>query len=374
VPYDPISAAKGNYRHFMLKEIMEQPSAVLDTIRGRTQFEPPAVILDDFALPSERLRAIRRVVLLGMGTSLRAAMIGRGFIEQIAGVPAEFDNASEFRYREPLVGPDTLVIAVAQSGETVDTLAAMGEAKRRGSALVAVCNVVGSQATRVADAVVYTRCGPEIGVASTKTLLGAITALYQLACYLGQERGTLTGSALAARLDDLARMPQLVGEALSVGEQCERIARSYHAANDFLFLGRGVSYPVALEGALKLKEISYVHAEGYPAGEMKHGPIALIDRELPVVIIAPRDGVYEKTLSNIEEVRARDGQVIAIGTEGDGLIAGRADHAIFVPAAPEALTPMVTLVPLQFLAYHIALRRGCDVDQPRNLAKTVTVE
>ncbi len=374
VPYDPIAAAKSNYRHFMLKEIIEQPEAVLDTIRGRTQFEPPAVILEDIGLTRERIQRLRRVVLVGMGTSLHAAMVGRLYMERIAGIPAEFDNASEFRYREPLVDADTLVVAVAQSGETVDTLAAMGEARRRGSPLIAVCNVVGSQATRIADGVVYTRCGLEIGVASTKTLLGAITALYEIACYLGQERGTLGAEALRARLDDLARMPKLIGETIAVGEQCERLAQLFHTSSDFLFLGRGLNYPTALEGALKLKEISYIHAEGYPAGEMKHGPIALIDRSMPVVVIAPQDGVYEKTLANVEEVRARDGRVIAIASHDDQRIARLTDHVVYVPAAPDLLSPMVTTVPLQLLAYHIAVRRGCDVDQPRNLAKTVTVE
>ena len=374
VAYDPIAAAKGNYRHFMLKEIMEQPESVLDTIRGRTRFEPPAVVLDDIGITPAQIRALRRVVLIGMGTSLHAAMIGRLYMERIAGIPAEFDNASEFRYRAPLVDGETLVVAVAQSGETVDTLAAMEEAKRRGSPLITICNVVGSQATRVADGVVYTRCGLEIGVASTKTLLGAITALYLLACYLGQERGTIDAAAMSERLNDLARMPQLVGEALKVDEKCEQLAHEFATSRDFLFLGRSGNYPVALEGSLKLKEISYIHAEGYPAGEMKHGPIALIDQEMPVVVIAPRDAVYEKTLANIEEVRARDGRVIAIGTQGDTALADRADHAILVPAAPELLQPLVTLIPLQFLAYHIAVRRGCDVDQPRNLAKTVTVE
>ena len=374
VPYDLIAATKGNYRHFMLKEIMEQPESVLDTIRGRTWFEPPAVVLDDIGITREQIRALRRVVLIGMGTSLHAAMIGRLYMERIAGIPSEFDNASEFRYRAPLVDSETLIVAVAQSGETVDTLAGMEEAKRRGSPLIAICNMVGSQATRVADGVVYTRCGLEIGVASTKTLLGAITALYLLACYLGQERGAIDAAAMSERLNDLARMPQLVGEALKLDEQCEQLAHEFATSRDFLFLGRGGNYPVALEGALKLKEISYIHAEGYPAGEMKHGPIALIDQEMPVVVIAPRDAVYEKTLANIEEVRARDGRVIAIGTQGDTTLTARADHVILVPAAPELLQPLVTLIPLQFLAYHIAVRRGCDVDQPRNLAKTVTVE
>ncbi len=374
VPYDPIAAAKGNYRHFMLKEIMEQPESVLDTIRGRTQFDPPAVMLDDIGLSPERIRSLKRVVLVGMGTSLHACMVGRSFMERLAGLPAQFDNASEFRYREPILDEGTLVVAVAQSGETVDTLAAMDEAKRRGAALLAVCNAVGSQATRMADGVIYMRCGIEVGVASTKTLLGSFTALYLLACYLGRERGTLDDAALQQRLADLALMPNLVGETLAVEEACERIAHEFAAARDFLFLGRGVNYPVALEGALKLKEISYVHAEGYPAGEMKHGPIALIDGDMPVVVLATQDAVYEKTLANIAEVRARDGRVIAIATKGDTLVPSMADFTIEVPATPELLAPLVTCVPMQLLAYHIALRRGCDVDQPRNLAKTVTVE
>jgi len=374
VSYDPLSAARGNYKHFMLKEIVEQPQAVLDTIRGRVQFDPPAVILEDVAIPKRRLRQIRRVVLVGMGTSLHAAMVGRHYIEQIAGIPAEVDNASEFRYRGPLVGPGTLVISVGQSGETVDTLAAMDEARRQGALQITVCNVVGSQATRIADGVVYTRCGLEIGVASTKTFTAAICALYLLACYLAQERGVVGQEEMGRLIDSLARMPSLLGKVTQRDEEYGRLALDFFRYDNFLYLGRGIQFPIAMEGALKLKEVSYIHAEGYPAGEMKHGPIALIDREMPVVAIAVRGSLYDKMMSNIEQVKAREGTVIAIGSEGDAELARKVDHIIYLPQASPLLMPILTAVPLQFFAYHIAVRRGCDVDQPRNLAKTVTVE
>jgi glucosamine--fructose-6-phosphate aminotransferase (isomerizing) len=373
VPFDPMAAAKGGYKHFMLKEIMEQPEAVLDTIRGRARFEPLGLDLEDMP-PAGALRSIQRVVLIAMGTSLHAAMVGKHYIEQIAGLAAEVDNASEFRYRNPIIGPETLVISVAQSGETVDTLEAMAEAKRRGALQITVCNTPGSQATRIADGVVYTRCGLEIGVASTKTLLGSITALYLLACYLGQQRGHLDEERLGELLHPLTRMPQLVGSVVGRAPQCEELAHIFFRHQNFLYLARGIEYPIAMEGALKLKEVSYIHAEGYPAGEMKHGPIALIDQEMPVILIAVRDGLRDKMISNIEQVRARDGVVIALASEGDEEVAALADHVIFLPEASPLLTPLLTVIPLQLLAYHIAVRRGCDVDQPRNLAKTVTVE
>jgi glucosamine--fructose-6-phosphate aminotransferase (isomerizing) len=374
VPYDPVSAAKGIYKHFMLKEIMEQPEAILDTIRGRALFEPPAVELEDVPFSDQEIRSLKRVVLVGMGTSLHAAMIGRHYFEHIAGLPTEVDNSSEFRYRDPLVGPDTLVISVGQSGETVDTLAAMTEAGSKGARQVTICNVVGSQAARVADGVVYTRCGLEIAVASTKTFTAAISALYLLACYLGHRRGNLDELQLAGLLDPLAKIPHLVGEVLKQDPEIERLAHLFFRHQNFLFLGRGLQHPIAMEGALKLKEVSYIHAEGYPAGEMKHGPIALIDQSMPVVAIAVRDGLYEKMLSNIEQVKARDGVIIALATEGDTEMAAKADHVIYLPQTSPLLMPILAAVPLQLLAYHIALRRGCDVDQPRNLAKTVTVE
>jgi glucosamine--fructose-6-phosphate aminotransferase (isomerizing) len=375
VSYDPLSAARGNYKHFMLKEIAEQPEAILDTIRGRSQFEPAAVALEDAAIPGRRLSQIRRVVLVGMGTSLHAAMVGRHYIEQIARIPAEVDNASEFRYRKPLLGPDTLVVSVGQSGETVDTLAAMDEARRQGALQITICNVVGSQATRIADAVVYTRCGPEVAVASTKTFTAAIAALYLLACYLAQERGVVDDQAhLCSLITPLAHMPSLVGQVTQRYEEYERLAHSFSRYNNFLFLARGLQFPIAMEGALKLKEVSYIHAEGYPAGEMKHGPIALIDGEMPVVVIALRDELYDKIVSNIEQVKAREGTVIAIASDGDEELAKKVDHIIYLPQASPFLMPILAAIPLQFFAYHIAVRRGCDVDQPRNLAKTVTVE
>jgi glucosamine--fructose-6-phosphate aminotransferase (isomerizing) len=375
VSYDPLSAARGNYKHFMLKEIAEQPEAILDSIRGRARFEPPAVVLEDVAIPKRRLGQIRRVVLVGMGTSLHAAMVGRHYIEQIARMPAEVDNASEFRYRKPLLGPDTLVISVGQSGETVDSLAAMDEARRQGALQITICNVVGSQATRIADGVVYTRCGLEVGVASTKTFTAAIVALYLLACYLAQERGVVEDQEhLRSLIDPLARMPSLVGQVTQRDEEYEQLAHRFFRYNNFLYLARGVQFPIAMEGALKLKEVSYIHAEGYPAGEMKHGPIALIDEEMPVVAIALRDELYDKMTSNIEQVKAREGTVIAIASEGDRQLAKKVDHVIHLPQASPLLMPILAAIPLQFFAYHIAVRRGCDVDQPRNLAKTVTVE
>ncbi len=374
IPYDPVSAAKGSYKHFMLKEIMDQPESILDTIRGRAQFDTPAVELEDMPLGSRQLSKIRRVVLVGMGTSLHAAMIGRHYIERIAGIPADVDNASEYRYRGAIIGRDTLVVTVGQSGETVDTLAAMEEARRRGAPQITICNVVGSQATRVADAVVYTRCGLEIGVCSTKTFTAAVTALYLLACYLGQARGLIDRERMGGLLEPLARVPYLAGEITKREAEFERLAHQFFRYNNFLYLGRGIQFPVAMEGALKLKEVSYIHAEGYPAGEMKHGPIALIDAEMPVIAIALKDELYDKMISNIEQVKAREGTVIALGTEGDDELAAKADHVIYVPETSALLSPIFTTIPLQFFAYHIALRRGCDVDQPRNLAKTVTVE
>jgi glutamine---fructose-6-phosphate transaminase (isomerizing) len=309
-----------------------------------------------------------------MGTSFHSAAIGRTYIEQLAGLPAEADNASEYRYRQPVLNDSTLVIALTQSGETVDALAAMHEAKRHGTKVVAVCNTPGSQATRIADGTVFMRCGPEISVASTKTFLGSLTALYLLACHIGHVRGHLDDERLDAALQDLARMPQLVGEAVKSDAAAARIAARHCDREHFLFLGRGLEYIVAMEGALKLKEVSYIHAEGYAAGEMKHGPIALIDDRMPVVAIATHDQHYAKMLNNIEEVQAREGMVIAIATDGDTALADMADDALFVPAAPPLLQPLVTAVPLQLIAYHIALLRGCNVDQPRNLAKVVTVE
>ena len=374
ISYGDVAVAKGGYKHFMLKEIMEQSQAVTNTLRGRLSFDPPEISLEEIPFSQRELADIRRVVLVGMGTSLHAAMVGRTMIEELARVPAEVDNASEFRYRNPVIDSSTLVVSLTQSGETVDTLAAMEEAKNRGARVVTISNMENSQATRVADHTLYIRAGMEIGVASTKCLVNSMAALYLLAACMGRARGVLDGSQMATMVDDLARLPALVGAALETGPLCQELALVYFRMNDFLYLGRGINYPMALEGALKLKEISYSHAEGYQAGEMKHGPIALIDQDMPVVAIALKDRLYAKMLNNIEEVKARDGKVIAIATEGDEYLASRADHVVYLPPVPYLLSPILSVVPLQLFAYYIAVRRGCDVDQPRNLAKSVTVE
>ncbi len=374
VPFDPVTAAKGAYKHFMLKEIMEQPQCVMDTFRGRAIFDPPGIDLEDLTLSDDVLRSVSRVMLIGMGTSMHAAMVGRTYFERIAGIPAEVDNSSEFRYRDALVGPGTLVVSVAQSGETVDTLEAMADAKRRGAPQITICNTPGAQTTRVADGFVLTRCGPEVAVASTKTLTASIVALYLLACRIGRTRGVVGDSQLAELLDALAQIPGLMGRVLTLDDRIAEIAAPLASRQNFLFLARGLQHPMAMEGALKLKEVSYIHAEGYPAGEMKHGPIALIDKTLPVVAIALDDGSRDKMLSNIEQVRARDGIVIGVVTEGDTEIAAKCDAVLELPRTTPLLYPLLSAIPMQLLSYHIAVRRGCDVDQPRNLAKTVTVE
>jgi len=374
VSYDPVSAARGTYKHFMLKEIMEQPQCVMDTFRGRAIFDPPGVDLEDLHISDDVLRSISRVVLIGMGTSMHAALVARTYFERIAGVPAEVDNSSEFRYRDALIGPDTLVISVAQSGETVDTLEAMADAARHGAPQLTICNTPGAQTTRVADGFVLTHCGPEVAVASTKTLTASITALYLLATRIAIARAAVGPVQVAGLLGELAHMPGLIGEVLKLDERSARIAASVAQRRDFLVLARGIQFPMAMEGALKLKEVSYIHAEGYPAGEMKHGPIALIDREMPVVAIALDDGSRDKMLSNIEQVRARDGIVIGIVTEGDDEIAAKCEHVLELPRTTPLLYPLLSAIPMQLLSYHVAVRRGCDVDQPRNLAKTVTVE
>ncbi|MBI4301665.1 MAG: glutamine--fructose-6-phosphate transaminase (isomerizing) [Chloroflexi bacterium] len=374
VSYDPVAAAKGGYKHFMFKEIMEQAETVTDALRGRLAFSPPDILLEEIPFSEDKLRTINRVVLVACGTSLHAAMVGRQFIESLAHLPTQAEHASEFRYRDPVVSPDTLMISVGQSGETVDTLAAMEEAKVKGAPQITLCNVMGSQATRIADAVISLRAGLEIGVASTKTFTSSLVVLYLLAAYLGKIRGAISAEDMEALTQNLVRLPDLVGRVLEGNDQYQHLSHHFFRLANFLYLGRGINYPIALEGALKLKEVSYIHAEGYPAGEMKHGPIALIDENMPVVAIAVRDQVYDKMVNNIEQVKARDGLVIAVATEGDKEIASKADHVIYVPPTPPLLSPMVTAVPLQLLAYHIAVRRGYDVDQPRNLAKTVTVE
>ena len=373
-PYDPVAAVKGRYKHFMLKEIHEQPDAALDAMRGRYLLDPPGVNLEGFFLDESRARALTRVVLVGMGSSLYAAMLGRHYIERFAHIPAEVDNASEFRYRRPVLDEHTLVISVGQSGETVDTLAAMDEARRAGCPQLTICNTPGSQASRVADGTVLMRVGPEIAVASTKCLIGAMIGLHATALQLGQLRGSLGGAVARSEVESALHLPAALGEALLLEEQVRDLAVRYAHFENFLFLGRGLSYPVALESALKLKEVSYIHAEGYAAGEMKHGPIALIDEGMATVALAVRDEVREKMRSNIQQVKARRGPVLALASEGDSSLDGVADDVLAVPAFAGALAPAVTLVPLQLLAYYIALERGADVDQPRNLAKTVTVE
>jgi len=378
VTWDPVQAEKSGFKHFMLKEIVEQPNAVRDTILGRVSLDTGLVFLDEMALTDDDFRALNKVQLIACGTSWHAGLVGKFLIEQLAGIPTEVDYGSEFRYRRPIVDGRTLTVVITQSGETADTLAALREAKGKGARSLAICNVVGSMATREADGTLYTHAGPEIGVASTKAFTCQLVALHLLAMYIGQVRGTLGDDERRKLIVDLLQLPKLLEHVLQSGQQVEDIASRFHNRTDFLYLGRGINYPIALEGALKLKEISYIHAEGYPAGEMKHGPIALIDELMPVVAIAPRDHVYEKMLSNIQEAKARGASVIAVATTGDGTI-GRlldrnTDAIISIPAIPYELAPVAIVVPLQLLAYHIAVRRGCDVDQPRNLAKSVTVE
>jgi len=374
VLWNPVMAEKGGYRHFMLKEIFEQPRAIMDTMRGRLSQETGAIHLEEMNVSQERLARIKKIFIVACGTSWHAGLAGKYMIEELASIPTEVDIASEFRYRNPLVGPDDLFIAITQSGETADTLAAMREAKKKGAVVVVVCNVVGSTASREADGVVYTHAGPEIGVASTKAFTAQLTALYLFGLFFAGLRKTVGVDELKKKIADLVHIPSLVERCLEDNERIEQIAKLFFKANDFLYLGRGPNFPVALEGALKLKEISYIHAEGYPAGEMKHGPIALIDENMPVVVLAGKNGVYEKILANIEEVKARGGIVIAITTDGDTEIVKRVDHAVSVPATNQLLMPILMCLPLQLLAYHIAVLRGADVDQPRNLAKSVTVE
>src|SRR5919109_3399399 len=372
--WDPIMAEKGGHRHFMLKEIYEQPRAITDTFRGRIAPETGSVLLPDVNLDPSTVKALQRVVFVACGTASYASLLGRSMIERLAGLPAEVDLGSEFRYRDAIVGPETLVIAVSQSGETADTLGAVKAARLKGSPILAITNVVGSALSREATGTLYMHAGPEIGVASTKAFSTMVVACYLVGLWLGRQRGVLTAEDVRKRGQDLVEIPRLVEQTLELDNAVAALARHLSSATDFLYLGRGLQYPIALEGALKLKELSYIHAEGYAGGEMKHGPIALIDDGFPVVALAPRDGAYERMLGNIEEVRAREGQVIAVVQAGDRLMAGKAQHVIEVPAAAEMLMPLITVVPLQLLAYHIAVRRGCDVDQPRNLAKSVTVE
>jgi glucosamine--fructose-6-phosphate aminotransferase (isomerizing) len=379
--WDPVMAEKGGYKHFMLKEIFEQPRAVRDTTLGRVSRETGQVFLDEMEITPQEFAAFEQIRIVACGTSWHAGLAGKFMIEKLARVPVEVDYGSEFRYRDPIVTENTLTVVITQSGETADTLAAQRESRSKGSKSIAICNVIGSMVTREAEGNIYTHAGPEIGVASTKAFTSQLTALFILAMHLGQVHNRLDVEASKALVQELLAIPGKLEEVLGADAQCEELARRFYRVDDFLFLGRGLHYPIALEGALKLKEISYIHAEGYPAGEMKHGPNALIDEDLPVVVIAthdPNDAAsrvrYEKTQANIQEVAARQGQVIALGTRGDKVLPELADHVIEIPPANELLAPILEIVPLQLLAYHVAVLRGCDVDQPRNLAKSVTVE
>jgi glucosamine--fructose-6-phosphate aminotransferase (isomerizing) len=382
IQWDPVQAEKGGYKHFMLKEIWEQPRAITDTTLGRVSLDSGKVYLGEMKLTDDELASAQSISIAACGTSWHAALTGKYMIERLARLPVDVDYASEYRYRDPILGPGTLGLLITQSGETADTLAAQREMIALGSKTVAICNVVDAMVAREAHGAIYTHAGPEIGVASTKAFTSQLTALFLLALKLGQLRGKLDAEQSVELIEQLSRVPGKIDEVLrSSSPQCEHLAKEFSNARDFLYLGRGIHFPIALEGALKLKEISYIHAEGYPAGEMKHGPNALIDETLPVVVLVTRDESdpasrlrYEKTLSNIQEVTARSGRVIAIATEGDSTIGSLVEHVIPIPPAIELLSPLIEIVPLQLLAYYIAVRRGCDVDQPRNLAKSVTVE
>ncbi|HET7010871.1 MAG TPA: glutamine--fructose-6-phosphate transaminase (isomerizing) [Anaerolineales bacterium] len=374
VPWDPVAAEKGEYKHFMLKEIHEQVRSLTDTIAGRVDFHTGRVLLPQLGLNTRSAAKIGRMVITACGTAAHAGMVGKILIERLARLPVEVDIASEFRYREPLVGPGDIVLAISQSGETADTLAAMEEGRARGATLWSIVNALGSQAMRLADASISMQVGPEIGVASTKAFTAPLVDLYMLAVLLGELRQTLPEAERRRLVADLRLVPDLVGQALDHAGEVEAVADALKDSSHALYLGRGIQMPIAYEGALKLKEISYIHAEAYPAGEMKHGPIALVDRSMPIVALAPRDPWYEKMISQVEQAKARGGVVVAVATEGDDLLPRLADHVLWVPSAPWLLAPVVTSIPLQLLAYYIAVARGADVDQPRNLAKSVTVE
>ncbi len=374
VAWDANSAARGGYKHYMEKEIFEQPRSLTDTLSGRINVEQGKVHLEALHFTQKELREFKKITLLACGTAWHAALAGKYMFELLARIPVEVDYGSEYRYRDPVVEPGTLAVAITQSGETVDTLEAMAEAKRKGARIATIVNVIGSQADRVAEARIHVQAGPEVAVASTKVYTGMLADLVLLAMAFGQARGTLSASRASELLDGLARLPGMAGDILSDTVQYDDLARQIYDATDMLYLGRGINFPTALEGALKIKEISYIHAEGCPAGEMKHGINALIDRTLPVVCVALKDHVYSKMLSNIEQVKARDGRVIAIATEGDHEIRQKADQVIYLPPVDYLLSPILAAIPLQLLAYKVAVRRGADVDQPRNLAKSVTVE
>ncbi len=381
ITWDPIMAEKGGFKHFMLKEIYEQPRAVRDTTLGRIAQETATIVLEGMEITDAEFRAASKINIAACGTSWHAGLAGKFMLERLARIPVEVDYASEYRYRDPIITPDMLTLLITQSGETADTIAAQRESKRKGSKTLAICNVVGSMIARESSGTIYTHAGPEIGVASTKAFTAQLTALTLFSLFMAQKRGSVTEKQSRQLINELADIPAKLEMLLNRDEECEDLAKRYSRAQDFLFLGRGIHYPVALEGALKLKEISYIHAEGYPAGEMKHGPNALIDDTLPVVVLATRDSAdpesvlrYEKTMSNIKEVKARSGRVIAVASEGDEEIRESVDDVMYIPSAPDLLLPILEVVPLQLLAYHIAVLRGCDVDQPRNLAKSVTVE
>lgn len=374
ISWNPSMAEKGGYRHFMLKEIYEQPMAIADTFRGRISPEKGDVIIEEFGIDSDTIKEIDRIFIVACGTSFYAGMVGKYMIEELARIPVETDIASEFRYRYPLLTERSLLIAITQSGETADTLAALREAKGHGTKVLSICNVIGSTASRESDFVFYTHSGPEIGVASTKAFTAQIIALYLLSIAMGRMRGSLSKEKATRLLEDILHLPAKVEYIIEKDREIKDIAKDVFKAKDFLYLGRGINYPIALEGALKLKEISYIHAEGYAAGEMKHGPIALIDEDLPVVVLAPSGRLYEKMLSNIEEVRSRGGNVIAVVSKDDKLVKGLSRHCISIDESNEYLNALLFAIPLQLFAYHIAVLRGCDVDQPRNLAKSVTVE
>ncbi len=374
ITWSPTMAEKGGYRHFMLKEIFEQPRAIADTIRGRFSLDSGKVNLKEFVLRETALKKLSKIFLVACGTSWHAALVGKYMIENLSRIPCEVDIASEFRYRKPLIPKGSLMIVITQSGETADTLAAQREAKKLGAKTLSICNVLGSTSAREADSIFYTHSGPEIGVASTKAFTTQLAGLYLFSIALARAKGKLKSREIKELFNELLQLPEKVEKALQCNDSILKIARKFHRVKDFLYLGRGINYPIALEGALKLKEISYIHAEGYPAGEMKHGPIALIDNEMPVLALAPNDSVLDKILSNMEEVKSRGGKVIAVTTEGNTKIHARAQHFVFMPETNYYLSPIIFSIPLHLLAYHMAVLRKCNVDQPRNLAKSVTVE
>jgi glucosamine--fructose-6-phosphate aminotransferase (isomerizing) len=374
IPWDPVSAVKGEYKHFMQKEIFEQPQALIDTLRGRVDFDLHNISIPELSISVEQAKALERMYIIACGSSFYAGQVGKYLIESIARLPVDVEYSSEFRYYNPIIDANTVTLAITQSGETADTLAASEQAKAEGSQLWSIVNVIGSQSMRISDGVIPMQAGPEIGVATTKAFTVSLINQYMLAIILGQMRGTITPARKKKLIDDLALVPNLAGRVLERDDEYRELANHFYKASNFLFIGRGINYPIAMEGALKLKEISYIHAEGYPAGEMKHGPIALIDEVMPVLAIVTAGDLYSKMVSQIEQAKARGGIVIAMATEGDDQIAEIADHVLYVPETPPMLAPAINIIPLQLLSYHIAVRRGCDVDQPRNLAKSVTVE